>query len=151
MTRRVLDREIPGIAEAIRAGGAAAGVPAAILSRGIAGLAGAVLIVNLPGSSGGGGGGMAGGRPPPRPPRGPAPGARHPPPRAPRARRQPGPPPPRPRAAATGEGAKRSSTRRPDRPAGRRGVAGAVGRWTARWVRQRSRGAFVWHQNRARW
>ena len=53
MTRRVLDREIPGIAEAIRAGGAAAGVPAAVLSRGIAGLAGTVLVVNLPGSTGG--------------------------------------------------------------------------------------------------
>jgi len=59
MTRRVVDREIPGIAEAIRAGGAAAGVPAAILSRGIAGLAGAVLIVNLPGSTGGVRDGMA--------------------------------------------------------------------------------------------
>jgi molybdenum cofactor synthesis domain-containing protein len=59
MTRRVIDREIPGIAEAIRAGGAAAGVPAAILSRGIAGLAGAVLIVNLPGSTGGVRDGMA--------------------------------------------------------------------------------------------
>jgi molybdenum cofactor synthesis domain-containing protein len=53
MTRRVLDREIPGIAEAIRAAGAAAGIPSAILSRGLAGLAGRVLIVNLPGSSGG--------------------------------------------------------------------------------------------------
>jgi molybdenum cofactor synthesis domain-containing protein len=59
MTRRVLDREIPGIAEAIRAGGAAAGVPAAILSRGIAGLAGTVLLVNLPGSTGGVRDGMA--------------------------------------------------------------------------------------------
>ena len=59
MTRRVLDREIPGIAEAIRAGGAAAGIPAAILSRGIAGLAGTVLIVNLPGSTGGVRDGMA--------------------------------------------------------------------------------------------
>jgi molybdenum cofactor synthesis domain-containing protein len=59
MTRRVLDREIPGIAEAIRAGGAAAGIPAAILSRGIAGLAGAVLVVNLPGSTGGVRDGMA--------------------------------------------------------------------------------------------
>ena len=59
MTRRVVDREIPGIAEAIRAGGAAAGIPAAILSRGIAGLAGAVLIVNLPGSTGGVRDGMA--------------------------------------------------------------------------------------------
>ena len=59
MTRRVVDREIPGIAEAIRAGGAAAGVPAAVLSRGIAGLAGTVLIVNLPGSTGGVRDGMA--------------------------------------------------------------------------------------------
>jgi molybdenum cofactor synthesis domain-containing protein len=59
VTRRVLDREIPGIAEAIRAGGAAAGVPAAILSRGIAGLAGTVLVVNLPGSTGGVRDGMA--------------------------------------------------------------------------------------------
>jgi molybdenum cofactor synthesis domain-containing protein len=59
MTRRVVDREIPGIAETIRAGGAAAGIPAAILSRGIAGLAGAVLIVNLPGSTGGVRDGMA--------------------------------------------------------------------------------------------
>ena len=40
-------------------GGAAAGVPAAVLSRGIAGLAGAVLIVNLPGSTGGVRDGMA--------------------------------------------------------------------------------------------
>jgi molybdenum cofactor synthesis domain-containing protein len=53
MTRRVISREVPGIAEAIRAAGAAKGVPAAILSRGIAGLAGQTLIVNLPGSSGG--------------------------------------------------------------------------------------------------
>ncbi len=53
MTRKVIDREIPGIAEAIRAAGIAAGVPSAMLSRGLAGLAGPVLIVNLPGSSGG--------------------------------------------------------------------------------------------------
>ena len=53
MTRRVLDREIPGIAEALRAAGAAAGVPAAILSRGLAGVANRTLIVNLPGSTGG--------------------------------------------------------------------------------------------------
>jgi molybdenum cofactor synthesis domain-containing protein len=53
MTRRVLDREIPGIAEALRSAGAAAGVPAAILSRGLAGVAGRTLIVNLPGSTGG--------------------------------------------------------------------------------------------------
>ena len=59
MTRRVLDREIPGIAEAIRAAGIAAGVPAAMLSRGLAGLAGRVLIVNLAGSTGGVRDGMA--------------------------------------------------------------------------------------------
>ena len=59
MTRRVLDREIPGIAEALRGAGAAAGVPAAILSRGLAGVAGRTLIVNLPGSTGGVRDGMA--------------------------------------------------------------------------------------------
>lgn len=59
MTRRVVDREVPGIAEAIRTAGAAAGIPAAILSRGLAGLAGRTLIVNLPGSSGGVRDGMA--------------------------------------------------------------------------------------------
>jgi molybdenum cofactor synthesis domain-containing protein len=53
MTRRVIKREVPGIAEAIRAYGVAAGVPTAILSRGIAGVAGKTLIVNLPGSPGG--------------------------------------------------------------------------------------------------
>ncbi len=53
MTRRVLDREIPGIAESLRAAGAAAGVPSAILSRGLAGIASRTLVINLPGSSGG--------------------------------------------------------------------------------------------------
>jgi len=53
MTRLLIDREIPGIAEAIRAAGLAAGVPSAMLSRGLAGLAGTTLIVNLPGSTGG--------------------------------------------------------------------------------------------------
>jgi molybdenum cofactor synthesis domain-containing protein len=53
MTRKVIDREIPGIAEAIRAAGVAAGIGSAMLSRGLAGLAGQALIVNLPGSSGG--------------------------------------------------------------------------------------------------
>lgn len=52
-TRRVLDREAPGIAEAIRAYGVANGVPTAMLSRGVAGFAGRTLVVNLPGSSGG--------------------------------------------------------------------------------------------------
>ena len=59
MTRRVLHWEIPGIGEALRSAGAAAGVPAAILSRGLAGVAGRTLIVNLPGSSGGVRDGMA--------------------------------------------------------------------------------------------
>ena len=59
MTHRVLDREIPGIAEAIRAAGVAGGVPAAMLSRGLAGLAGHTLIVNLAGSTGGVKDGMA--------------------------------------------------------------------------------------------
>ena len=52
-TRAVIDREVPGIAEAIRSAGVAAGVPSAMLSRGLAGLAGRCLIVNLPGSTGG--------------------------------------------------------------------------------------------------
>ena len=59
MTRLVLDREIPGIPEAIRAFGVAAGVPSAMLSRGVAGLASTTLIVNLPGSTGGVRDGMA--------------------------------------------------------------------------------------------
>ncbi len=59
MTRLVVDREIPGIQEAIRAVGIAAGVPTAALSRGVAGLASATLIVNLPGSTGGVRDGMA--------------------------------------------------------------------------------------------
>jgi molybdenum cofactor synthesis domain-containing protein len=52
-TRAVIDREIPGLAEAIRFQGVSAGVAAAALSRGLAGLAGRTLIVNLPGSPGG--------------------------------------------------------------------------------------------------
>jgi molybdenum cofactor synthesis domain-containing protein len=52
-TQALLDREVPGIAESIRAAGVAAGVPTAMLSRGVAGLAGATLVVNLPGSTGG--------------------------------------------------------------------------------------------------
>ncbi|MBT2505526.1 MogA/MoaB family molybdenum cofactor biosynthesis protein [Streptomyces sp. ISL-98] len=51
-TRRVLDYEIPGIPEAIRAEGLVK-VPTAALSRGLAGVAGRTLIVNLPGSTGG--------------------------------------------------------------------------------------------------
>ncbi|HET7069593.1 MAG TPA: MogA/MoaB family molybdenum cofactor biosynthesis protein [Nocardioides sp.] len=53
VTRRLLDREVPGIAEAIRAYGVAKGVPTASLSRGLAGVAGNCLVVNLPGSRGG--------------------------------------------------------------------------------------------------
>jgi len=52
-TRPLLDREVPGIAEAIRAYGVAHGVPAAVLSRGLAGVSGDCLVVNLPGSRGG--------------------------------------------------------------------------------------------------
>ena len=51
-TRAVLDREAPGIAEAIRLA-ALAGFPRAALSRGLAGVRGKTLIVNLPGSPGG--------------------------------------------------------------------------------------------------
>jgi molybdenum cofactor synthesis domain-containing protein len=53
VTRPLLDREVPGIAEAIRAYGAAKGVPTASLSRGLAGVADTCLVVNLPGSRGG--------------------------------------------------------------------------------------------------
>ena len=52
-TRRVLEREAPGIAEAVRRYGSDNGVPTAVLSRGLAGTAGRTLIVNLPGSTGG--------------------------------------------------------------------------------------------------
>ncbi len=58
MTRRVLDREIPGIAEAVRQVNREK-VPTSILSRGLAGQAGSTLVVNLPGSSGGVRDGMA--------------------------------------------------------------------------------------------
>lgn len=51
-TRRVIEYEVPGIAEAIRAFGRDK-VPTAVLSRGLAGVAGGTLIVNLPGSTGG--------------------------------------------------------------------------------------------------
>lgn len=51
-TRRTLDRDTPGIAEAIRAD-ARARTPHALLSRGVAGLVGSTLVVNLPGSPGG--------------------------------------------------------------------------------------------------
>ena len=52
-TGRVVDRLVPGIAESIRAAGVQAGLPSAMLSRGVSGLAGRTLVVNLPGSPGG--------------------------------------------------------------------------------------------------
>ncbi len=58
VTRALLDYEIPGIAEAIRAYGAPK-VPTAVLSRGLAGVLGRTLVVNLPGSTGGAKDGMA--------------------------------------------------------------------------------------------
>jgi molybdenum cofactor synthesis domain-containing protein len=53
VTRALLDHEVPGIAEAIRAYGVGNGVPTASLSRGVAGVRGRALVVNLPGSRGG--------------------------------------------------------------------------------------------------
>lgn len=52
-TRALLDREVPGVAESIRAHGVAKGVATAALSRGVAGVVGRALVVNLPGSRGG--------------------------------------------------------------------------------------------------
>jgi molybdenum cofactor synthesis domain-containing protein len=52
-TRPVLDAEISGLAEAIRNYGVAHGVATAVLSRGLAGIAGRTIVVNLPGSPGG--------------------------------------------------------------------------------------------------
>jgi len=51
-TLEVLDREAPGIAQAIRADSIAK-TPHGLLSRGVAGIAGSTLVVNLPGSPGG--------------------------------------------------------------------------------------------------
>jgi molybdenum cofactor synthesis domain-containing protein len=51
-TRSVIEREAPGLAEEIRRRGLAA-TPYAVLSRGLAGVRGRSLIVNLPGSPGG--------------------------------------------------------------------------------------------------
>ncbi len=52
MTHPLLEREIPGIMEAIRAAGAAT-TPTAALSRGYAGVTGVTFVLNLPGSAGG--------------------------------------------------------------------------------------------------
>lgn len=51
-TAPLLDLQIPGLAAAIRAEGSDA-VPTAVLSRGLAGVAGQTMVVNLPGSTGG--------------------------------------------------------------------------------------------------
>jgi molybdenum cofactor synthesis domain-containing protein len=53
VTRPLLDREVPGIAEAIRAYGVGKGIATASLSRGLAGVVGDCLVINLPGSRGG--------------------------------------------------------------------------------------------------
>lgn len=58
-TAAVIDYEVPGLAEALRRRGADAGVSTAVLSRGVVGVAGRTLIVNLPGSTGGVKDGMA--------------------------------------------------------------------------------------------
>lgn len=52
ITSRLVEREIPGIAEALRADGQRRGIATAMLSRGIAGTHGRTLIINLPGSPG---------------------------------------------------------------------------------------------------
>jgi molybdopterin adenylyltransferase len=51
-TRSVVERDVPGIAEVLRADSAAK-TPHGLLSRGVAGIVGSTLVVNLPGSPGG--------------------------------------------------------------------------------------------------
>jgi molybdopterin adenylyltransferase len=51
-TRAVVERDVPGLAEALRASSAAK-TPHGLLSRGVAGIVGSTLVVNLPGSPGG--------------------------------------------------------------------------------------------------
>ncbi len=51
-TAEILDYEIPGLAAAIRSQGSDK-VPTAVLSRGLAGVSGRTLVINLPGSTGG--------------------------------------------------------------------------------------------------
>jgi molybdenum cofactor synthesis domain-containing protein len=58
VTAALLDYQVPGIAEALRAHSRDR-VPAAVLSRGLAGVAGRTLVVNLPGSTGGARDGLA--------------------------------------------------------------------------------------------
>jgi molybdenum cofactor synthesis domain-containing protein len=52
-TAPLLDVLVPGVAEALRAAGVAKGIPTAMLSRGLTGLAGRTFVANLPGSKGG--------------------------------------------------------------------------------------------------
>ncbi len=52
ITAALVDYQIPGLADAIRRSGLPK-VPTAVLSRGVCGVSGATLVVNLPGSSGG--------------------------------------------------------------------------------------------------
>jgi len=52
VTAPLLDHQLPGLAEVIRSAGLPK-VPTAVLSRGVAGVAGRTLVVNLPGSRGG--------------------------------------------------------------------------------------------------
>lgn len=58
-TRPLLDKEIPQLSAAIARHGVEIGVPTAVLSRGLAGIAGQSLVINLPGSVGGARDGMA--------------------------------------------------------------------------------------------
>jgi molybdenum cofactor synthesis domain-containing protein len=59
LTRQLIDRELPQLAAQIARYGVDHGVPTAVLSRGVAGVAGRSLVVNLPGSSGAARDGMA--------------------------------------------------------------------------------------------
>lgn len=58
VTRALLDYEVPGIAEALRAVSRDT-VPTSVLSRGASGVAGRTLVINLPGSTGGARDGLA--------------------------------------------------------------------------------------------
>ena len=53
ITREVVEREVPGVMEAVRQFGREEGVATAALSRGVCGVVGTTLVVNLPGSTGG--------------------------------------------------------------------------------------------------